>query len=427
MTPKYIVTGADGTLGQTFKRKAEQFPGEWRFYNKLELDITNPDAISRVVSANSPDVVINCAACNDVDGEDKQLDAVNNRGVRNLVDACASYRARLVHFSTNYVYGEGEDFTEESEPNPWNAYAKSKLDGERHVLALNIGSGGGLVLRTSWIFGYPGAKNDIVRRLARVNEYAVACDQEANPTFAGCLVDWTMALLAKRETGIFNAANTGSCARVEFAREVASALARLGGTTKILSGNSSGRPARCTLNISKLHAALGGYNFHFSNYIDEALTGTTTYWTRVRPDLPTLFSDSRGSSSELLRIEPSCCKPPVMAYASWTKPGVVRGPHQHLFQSEWLVVAGGSFEIYTWSPETPGAACNGQWARLDRGSVYVPAGDVHAYKNISDGDALMLVLPDAYYKGYDRKEEEDIVKWENRLDSPYQLPDFSAV
>lgn len=83
----------------------------------------------------------------------------------------------------------------------------------------------------------------------------------------------------------------------------------------------------------------------------------------------------------------------------------------------------GCFEFYIWRN---GDASTGCWCRAERGAVFVPALWVHAYKNVSDVDALLLVFPDTLYRGENQDGPEDIIKWENVFDSPYELPDFSG-
>lgn len=414
-----IVTGADGTLGSAFKRKSKHWLANWRFYNRQEMPVENRDVVRRIVDAVQPDVIINCAACNDVDAEHitDGLRAANITGPLNLAKACHK-DIKLVHFSTNYVYGEGENFTEDSRTLPWNPYAKSKLEGEAHILAH-----GGLVLRTSWIFGYPGA-NDLVRKIGRTGSglFLVPPDQVANPTFAGCLVDWTKALLDSRVTGVLNAVNRQPVSRWDFASDIAKAVDGIwdeGGPAIDHGKATAPRPKVCSLSVGPLVRNVGDVA-SWTSYLNEALTGTRTHWSKGKLIGLEVHRDERGYSAELFRHLDV-----AMGYASWTKPGVTRGPHQHTFQNEWLITMSDDVEFYLW----PNEALEGRWFRSSKGTggqLHVPAGCVHAYRNISlTKDAQVLVFPDKLYRGESRLEPEDIVKWENRIDSPYELPDFS--
>lgn len=137
------------------------------------------------------------------------------------------------------------------------------------------------------------------------------------------------------------------------------------------------------------------------------------------------FEDERGWLAEIYRNDEVDYNP-VMSYVSVTKPGVVRGPHEHVYQADCFVFLGpGSFELYLWD-RRKSSETNGEHVKIEVGEdkptmVIVPPGVVHGYKCVSDVDAWCINLPDKLYKGDSKKEEVDEIRWEEDKDSPYKI------
>ncbi|TSC53448.1 MAG: dTDP-4-dehydrorhamnose 3,5-epimerase [Parcubacteria group bacterium LiPW_39] len=137
------------------------------------------------------------------------------------------------------------------------------------------------------------------------------------------------------------------------------------------------------------------------------------------------FEDERGWLAEIWRSDETDYRP-LMSYVSVTKPGAIRGPHEHTKQSDCFVFLGpGTFELHLWD-NREGSATKGEYLKMEVGEknpvfVLVPPGVVHGYKNISDQDAWCINLPDKLYKGKGKKEESDEIRWENREDSSYRI------
>ena len=135
--------------------------------------------------------------------------------------------------------------------------------------------------------------------------------------------------------------------------------------------------------------------------------------------------DERGWLAEIFRQDELELKP-LMSYISLTNPGVVRGPHEHVLQSDCFVFLGpGSFRLYLWdrrsdSP-TKGEALEIEVGENNPTLVVVPPGVVHGYKCISDTPALSINLPDKLYRGEGKREEVDEIRWEKDPDSPYKI------
>jgi len=136
-------------------------------------------------------------------------------------------------------------------------------------------------------------------------------------------------------------------------------------------------------------------------------------------------SDERGWLVELFRRD-GLDFDAVMAYASLTNPGVIRGPHEHKAQSDCFVFFGpGTFRLYLWDARQ-NSATPGENLVLEVGEnnpclVIVPPGVIHGYKCISDYPALSVNLPDKLYKGINKEQAIDEIRWENKADSPYKI------
>jgi dTDP-4-dehydrorhamnose 3,5-epimerase len=137
------------------------------------------------------------------------------------------------------------------------------------------------------------------------------------------------------------------------------------------------------------------------------------------------YEDARGYLMEIYREDEDNYSP-TMGYISVTKPGVVRGPHEHVYQSDCFVFVGpGNFELYLWD-RRENSATKGENLKIEAGEnnpvmVIVPPGVVHGYKVIGDKDAYSINLPDKLYKGEGKKEEVDEIRWEQDPSSPYKI------
>jgi len=137
------------------------------------------------------------------------------------------------------------------------------------------------------------------------------------------------------------------------------------------------------------------------------------------------FDDERGWLAEVWRND-EFKYAPVMTYISLTKPGVVRGPHEHKLQSDFFVFSGpGVFKLYLWDNREESQTFK-QKEILTVGennpvAVLVPPGVVHGYKCASTEPAYSINLPDKLYKGVNKKEEVDEIRWEKDLNSPFKI------
>lgn len=135
------------------------------------------------------------------------------------------------------------------------------------------------------------------------------------------------------------------------------------------------------------------------------------------------YEDNRGHLMEIYRSDEGQIKP-EMSYISLTKPEVARGPHEHIYQSDFFIFPGpGDFRLYLWdrreSSKTKGEKMIFEVGEINPCSVIVPPGVVHGYKCISKIPAFSINLPDKLYKGENKQESVDEIRWEERSDSPY--------
>lgn len=137
-----------------------------------------------------------------------------------------------------------------------------------------------------------------------------------------------------------------------------------------------------------------------------------------------LHKDERGWLGEIIRADESTFKP-LMAYVSLTKPGLVRGPHEHREQTDYFCLIG-RFRLYFWDNRETSATykSNKIINTTDVPTIaVVPPGIVHAYKNIGNSDGFVINLPDRLYKGWSKAGSVDEIRYENDFDSPYRIED----
>lgn len=137
------------------------------------------------------------------------------------------------------------------------------------------------------------------------------------------------------------------------------------------------------------------------------------------------FADQRGWLAEIFRQDETEFTP-QMGYVSVTKPGVIRGPHEHKDQSDCFIFLGpGTFEVHLWDRRV-GSTTEGEHLVITAGEakpsmVIVPPGVVHGYKCTSEQDGYCINLPDRLYRGENKKNEVDEIRWEIDPASPYKI------
>ena len=212
-TKRVAIFGSGGQLGVELVHEFQNRGYNVTGLDRSAVDISDGARVERSLAELDPAVVVNAAAYNQVDvAENEPLAAflANALAVRNLAKACRQVDARLVHFSTDYVFdgAAGRPYTEEDTPHPLGAYAVSKLAGEMYAQAYLDNP---LIIRTSGVFGPGGLRTargnfiELMLRLAAGKQpIRVVEDHVASPTFAPALAARTADLVERNLTGLFH-------------------------------------------------------------------------------------------------------------------------------------------------------------------------------------------------------------------------------
>ncbi len=224
---RVLVTGGNGQLGCSLRRVAMGSEDKYIFTDVAELDITNREAVATYIADNRIDIIINCAAYTDVErAEEEEAKALllNATAVGYLAEAAKANNALLIHISTDYVFMGGccGVLTEESYPQPINAYGRTKLAGEEAVRASGCHH---IILRTAWLYSEYGKNfvKTMLRLTAEREEVKVVCDQLGTPTYAVDLARAIVAIISERNfrEGTYHYTNLGECSWWQFAKEIA--------------------------------------------------------------------------------------------------------------------------------------------------------------------------------------------------------------
>jgi len=263
---RIAVLGAAGQLGRDL---CPRLPGEVVPLSRADMDLANPDSVAPALAAVRPDVFVNCAAYNFVDRAETDRDAAlasNAWGVRELARACAASRTKLVHFSTDYVFGLDESrnapLAETDPPGPVSVYGLSKLAGEYLARTEAPDS---LVIRTCGLYGVHGSGGkggNFVETMLRVagqgKPLRVVHDQHCTPSYTVDVAAATVGLIRAGAAGLIHVTNAGSMTWHDFAAEIFRLAGLQPSLTPITSaefGAAARRPAYSVLSNAKLAAA----------------------------------------------------------------------------------------------------------------------------------------------------------------------------
>jgi dTDP-4-dehydrorhamnose reductase len=229
---KTLVIGAEGQLGTDVCAafadgevlRAGSSSGEHR------VDLADGDAVRALVRDLAPDVVVNTAAFHNVplcEQEPANAWAVNATGAQRLAAACHEAGARLVHVSTDYVFGNGgaKPYTEADREAPLSVYGASKLAGE-HLVAAECANH--CIVRSSGLYGAApcrakGGRNfvQLMLHLAKERgEVKVVTDERVSPTHTVALAKQIRVIADDAEPGLYHATCSGECSWYEFAQAI---------------------------------------------------------------------------------------------------------------------------------------------------------------------------------------------------------------
>jgi len=227
---KVLVTGANGQLGTDLCIALRDF--ELIPLTHSDIEITDMNSVKEACNRHKPDAIINAAAYVRVDDCESQPDkafSANALGARNVAVVAQGLGAKLVHLSTDYVFGgEAEKrttpYTEFDRPVPLSIYGKSKLAGEsfvKHLCSRHF------IVRSSGLFGVAGSSGkggnfvETMLRLARErDELRVVKDQVFSPTCTKDLARKVAQLIDTEYYGLFHVTNKGACSWFEFTKEI---------------------------------------------------------------------------------------------------------------------------------------------------------------------------------------------------------------
>ena len=262
---RVLVTGGNGQLGEAIRRAAEDSANHYTFAAIDELDICNRADVERYISENKVDTIINCAAYTDVEGAEDNAamaHAINSTAVAGLAKICKRLGVKLIHISTDYVFGDDAKrrtpYTESDATAPLNIYGKSKAEGEVAVVEHD-----GIVIRTSWLYA-PWCKNFVLTmlRLGRERKaVSVVNDQRGTPTSALGLARAIITIVEsdalETMNGIYHYTDGGNCTWCDFAREImaqAGLACRVEPCTTAERNMRAQRPAYSVLNTERIAA-----------------------------------------------------------------------------------------------------------------------------------------------------------------------------
>ncbi len=222
-----LVNGANGQLGMEMRNVSAGSADRYIFTDVAELDITDADAVDRVIASEKVDVIVNCAAYTNVDKaeEDEQTaDLINHRAVAILASAAAKYGATLIHISTDYVFDglSCVPYKEDDATSPTGAYGRTKLAGEHAVIESGCRY---LIFRTAWLYS-PYGKNFVTTMMkltAEKGSLNVVFDQVGTPTCAADLAALIYKVITERmldRQGVYHFSNEGVCSWYDFAVEI---------------------------------------------------------------------------------------------------------------------------------------------------------------------------------------------------------------
>ncbi len=279
---KILLTGKNGQVGFELQRALAPL-AEIVAVGHAECDLAQPDALRRLIREVAPQIIVNAAAYTAVDKAEVEpalAQAINADAPGLLGEEAKRLGALVVHYSTDYVFDgrKAGFYTEDDAPNPLNVYGRSKLAGERALIASGARH---LIFRTSWVFGAHGGNfvKTILRLAAERDTLRVVADQFGAPTSAALIADVTAQILgqyiracrpasADFDYGLYHLAAAGRISWHEYAQEIVRAALAAGRPLRLRPEDVQAiatadyplpakRPANSCLDTAKLRKTFG--------------------------------------------------------------------------------------------------------------------------------------------------------------------------
>lgn len=283
---RIAIVGASGRLGaalsRQYRREFEVTP-----FNHSELDLLDLDGVRRRLRGLDFDLLINCAALTNVDyceSHREEAFVVNAEAPRLLAEVANEKSAKLVHFSTDYVFDgkKSDPYVEEDKAVPLSVYGESKLEGELRVLDV---SSQHLVIRLSWVFGpdKPSFIDQIVQRAREDDVVTAVADKFSAPTYTIDVASWLRLAIDKNANGILHLANNGGCSWQEWAQYAIDVCRSRGLPLKAervgavslgdMKNFVAQRPVHTVLSTAKFTALTGFQPRHWREAVAEYISG----------------------------------------------------------------------------------------------------------------------------------------------------------
>ncbi|MFY7836469.1 MAG: dTDP-4-dehydrorhamnose reductase [Novosphingobium sp.] len=269
---KALITGVNGQLGKALLATR---PGGWDCValDRSALDLSDADAIARLVDTEQPDLVLNAAAYTAVDRAESEPDlahAINAGAPEAFARALANSGKRLVQVSTDFVFdgSSGQGYLPEDARNPQSVYGASKAAGE------DAAGSEAIIVRTSWVYAAGGANfvRTMLRLMRERDSLSVVADQIGTPTWATGLANTLWGLAAEDQPGVYHHRDAGVASWYDFAVAIAEEAQALGllsrgpSITPIATADyptPAKRPSFSVLDVSGTRKLLGDAHIHW--------------------------------------------------------------------------------------------------------------------------------------------------------------------
>ena len=232
-----LITGANGQLGNEMRIVAQSSNNRYIFtdVNEVEgvettyLDITDLEAVRKMVVDNNVDTIVNCAAYTNVDAaetNEELAEKLNATAPENLAIAMKEVNGFLIQISTDYVFGK-EPYNipckEDQKGTPTGVYGLTKLHGEQRIIATGCNH---IIIRTAWLYSEFGKNfcKTMMNLTATKPQLKVVFDQVGTPTYALDLARAIAVVIEKfdgSQTGVYHYSNEGVCSWFDFTKMIA--------------------------------------------------------------------------------------------------------------------------------------------------------------------------------------------------------------
>ena len=282
---KIAIIGSGGRLGAALAREYSR-DLEVTSFARSQLDLGQLNRVRSALAETKFELLINCAALTNVDyceSHREEAFLVNAEGPGLLAEIANEKSAKLVHFSTDYVFDgkKSDPYTEEDKAVSLSVYGKSKREGERRVREV---SSQHLVVRLSWVFGpdKPSFIDQIIQRAREDDVVTAVVDKFSAPTYTIDVVSWLRLAIDKSANGILHLANNGGCSWQEWAQYAIDVCRSLGLPLKAervgavsladMKNFVAQRPVHTVLSTAKFAALTGVQPRHWREAVAEYIT-----------------------------------------------------------------------------------------------------------------------------------------------------------